>query len=107
MFNLFSIKKSDTDLGGYEFKEKFQNTPNAVLVDVRTPGEFRSGTIKGSINIDYLSSGFRQEFQKLDKNKSYFLFCRSGSRSAQACSLLAREGYKVYNLDGGIGEWPL
>jgi len=106
MFNLFSIKKKDTDLSGTEFKEKFTATPGAVLVDVRTAGEYRSGSIKGAINIDFLSPTFQKEFLKLSKSKPYFLFCRSGGRSAQACSMLAKEGYTVYNLDGGIGEWP-
>jgi rhodanese-related sulfurtransferase len=106
MFNLFSIKKKDTDLSGNEFKEKFTTTPGAVLVDVRTPGEYRSGSIKGAINIDFMSPIFQKEFLKLSKSKHYFLFCRSGGRSGQACSMLAREGYTVYNLDGGIGEWP-
>lgn len=94
------------DLSGEEFKKKFESTPGAVLVDVRTPGEYRSGTIQGARNIDFLSPDFKNEFLKLDKNKSYFLFCRSGNRSGQACRMLAKEGYKVYNLDGGIGKWP-
>jgi len=94
------------DLSGEEFKKKFESTPGAVLVDVRTPGEYRSGTIQGARNIDFLSPDFKNDFLKLDKNKSYFLFCRSGNRSGQACRMLAKEGYKVYNLDGGIGEWP-
>jgi rhodanese-related sulfurtransferase len=106
MFNLFSIKKKDTDLSGNEFKEKFTATPGAVLVDVRTPGEYRSGSIKGAINIDFMSPDFQREFLKLSKSKQYFLFCRSGGRSGQACAMLAGEGYTVYNLDGGIGEWP-
>jgi rhodanese-related sulfurtransferase len=106
MFNLFSIQRSEADLGGREFKEKFQTTSNAVLVDVRTTSEYRSGTIKGAKNIDFLSPDFKTEFLKQDKDKTYFLFCRSGGRSGQACAMLAGEGYTVYNLDGGIGEWP-
>jgi rhodanese-related sulfurtransferase len=105
MFNFFS-SKTEMDLSGEEFKKKFESTPGAVLVDVRTPGEYRSGTIQGARNIDFLSPDFKNDFLKLDKNKSYFLFCRSGNRSGQACRMLAKEGYKVYNLDGGIGEWP-
>lgn len=107
MFNLFSMgTKAYENLDGLKFKEKFTGTAGAVLVDVRTAGEFSSGTIKGAKNIDFMSPSFKEQFLKLDKNKEYFLFCRSGNRSGQACNILAKEGYKVYNLDGGIGSWP-
>lgn len=107
MFNLFSMgTKAYENLDGLEFKEKFTATSGAVLVDVRTPGEFASGTVKGAKNIDFMSSSFKEQFLKLDKNKEYFLFCRSGNRSGQACNILSKEGYKVYNLDGGVGSWP-
>ncbi len=107
MFNLFSLgAKSYEDLRGQEFQQKFAGTNGAVLVDVRTAGEFSSGSIKGAKNIDFMSSSFKDQFLKLDKSKEYFLFCRSGNRSGQACSILSKEGYKVYNLAGGIGAWP-
>lgn len=107
MFNLFSTgTKAYENLQGSTFKEKFASTKDAVLVDVRTAGEFSGGTIKGSKNIDFMSSSFKDQFLKLDKNKTYFLFCRSGNRSGQACNLLSKEGYKVYNLSGGVGAWP-
>jgi rhodanese-related sulfurtransferase len=43
---------------------------------------------------------------KLDKDKEYFVFCRSGNRSGSACKLMADQGFKVYNLAGGVGAWP-
>ena len=107
MFNLFSFgTKAYEELNGVEFKKTFKETPQAVLVDVRTPAEFKSGTIQGAKNIDYLSTSFSSQFEKLDKGKTYFLFCRSGARSGQACASLSKQGFKVYNLRGGIGAWP-
>jgi Rhodanese-related sulfurtransferase len=107
MFNLFSFgTKAYEDLRGQEFQQKFTSTKGAVLVDVRTAGEFSSGSIKGAKNIDFMSASFVEQFSKLDKSKEYFLFCRSGNRSGQACSILSKEGYKVYNLSGGVGAWP-
>lgn len=107
MFNLFSIgTKNYENLRGLEFKEKFNQSKGAVLLDVRTPGEFKGGTIKGARNIDFMSTSFSSQIATLDKSKEYFLLCRSGSRSAQACNLMAKEGFKVFNLAGGIGEWP-
>ncbi len=107
MFNLFSSRpKAYEDLNGSKFKEKYKNTEGAILVDVRTLGEFKGGSINGAKHIDFMSFNFKSEFSKLDKDKEYFLFCRSGNRSGQACSILAKEGYRVYNLGRGIGDWP-
>ena len=106
MFNFFSVKKSYEDLEGVDFKARYTGNKNGVLIDVRTPGEFRSGTIKGARNIDFMSPAFKEQFKYLDKNKEYFLFCRSGNRSGRACEILSKEGFKVYNLEDGIGAWP-
>ncbi|GIV37493.1 MAG: hypothetical protein KatS3mg032_1872 [Cyclobacteriaceae bacterium] len=106
MFGLFSRDQLYENLTGPAFRQKFSESRHAVLVDVRTPGEHRSGTIPGAVNIDYMSPNFKTEFLKLPKDRPYFLFCRSGNRSAHACALLAKEGYEVYNLKGGIVAWP-
>ncbi|WP_411275164.1 rhodanese-like domain-containing protein [Daejeonella sp.] len=53
MFNSF-FKNNENDLDGYHFRKNFQNTGNAILVDMRTPEEYKSGTILGSTNIDFL-----------------------------------------------------
>lgn len=105
MFNFFTKTKEYEDLRGTEFKTKYQ-AAKGILVDVRTPGEFQSGSIRGARNIDFMSSSFMERFTQLDKNKEYFLFCRSGARSGNACGMLVKQGYKVYNLSGGIGDWP-
>ena len=106
MFNLFNTTKAYPDLAGHEFKNKWKAAGQPALIDVRTRDEFKAGTLPGATNIDFFSPSFREQFGKLDKSKEYFLFCRSGNRSGQACKLLAREGYKVHNLAGGIGAWP-
>lgn len=107
MFNIFkSVPKNYEDLDGKSFKAKFEETPDAKLLDVRTPAEFSSGTIRGAQNIDVTSPQFQSALKTLDKDKEYFLFCRSGNRSGSACKIMADEGFKVYNLAGGIGAWP-
>lgn len=106
MFNIFSSKtKAYKDSRGEEFKGELEKT-NGILIDVRTAGEFASGTVSGAKNIDVMSPNFKSAINKLDKNREYFLFCRSGNRSAQACDLMSKEGFKVHNLKGGIDEWP-
>lgn len=105
MFNTF-FKKAYEDLNGTEFKHVFQNTPDSVILDVRTPSEFNSGNIPGAINIDIMSYEFHDKIAELDKSKTYFIYCRSGNRSGQACNIMSDMGYKTYNLVGGIGAWP-
>lgn len=105
MFQSF-IKKSYEDLNGMTFKQNFQNTSNAVLLDVRTPSEFNSQNIPGAINIDIMSYEFHDKVAELDKSKTYFIYCRSGNRSGQACHMMSELGFNTYNLVGGIGAWP-
>ena len=93
------------NLGSRVFEQKFNEHPNAVLVDVRTPVEFQRERIPNAINIDVISGGFLKQIATLDKTKTYFVYCRSGGRSAQACSVMANEGLIVYNLSGGISNW--
>lgn len=108
MFGLFGLgTKNYEELRGAEFKAKYKATPGAVLIDVRTQGEFRSGSIPGARNIDIMSANFAQQISTLDKNKEYFLFCRSGNRSGQACNMMAKQGFKVHNLAGGVSDWPV
>ena len=103
---MFTSLNNVEQLSGRDFKQKFEKSSNSVLLDVRTPGEFSSGSLPNARNIDYLSGRFEAEINKLDKTKEYFVFCRSGARSAQACQILHSIGIQCYNLQGGIGQWP-
>ena len=108
MFGLFKTKKNYSDINGREFKAKLEETPKPVLIDVRTAGEFKQGAIKGAINIDIMSGNFAQRIAQLDKTKTYLLYCRSGNRSGQACSIMANNGFtNLYNLSGGIMNYPV
>jgi len=81
-------------------------TEKPVLLDVRTPGEFATGTIKGSRNIDFHSPDFEEQIAKLDKSKTYLVYCRSGNRSGQSLPMFEKlKLSKLYHLDGGIKAW--
>jgi rhodanese-related sulfurtransferase len=84
-----------------------ENNKNLIVIDTRTKEEYESGHVKNSINIDFFNPNLREELNKLDKNKIYLLYCRSGSRSEQVGFLMKEElGFKeVYNLIGGVLEW--
>lgn len=84
-----------------------KNDDNAFMLDVRTPQEFEEGYIPGAVNIDiYLGQGFLEELGKLDKSKNYYVYCRSGARSGQACAIMNSIGIEnAYNLEGGFMNW--
>ena len=84
-----------------------EQTSASVILDVRTAEEFESGYIKGALNMDIREgSDFVASIETLDKSKSYFVYCRSGARSWQACQLMSQLGFSaVYNLDGGVLAW--
>ncbi len=77
-----------------------------VLIDVRTPGEFNAGHLDKAMNIDWLGDSFSSEFEKIEKNQTIYLYCKSGKRSADATKFLDSLGYKnVVNLEGGYIAW--
>ena len=80
---------------------------NAVILDVRTLQEFNEGHIPGALNIDiYKGQLFLDEIRKLDISKSYYIYCRTGVRSARACSVMQQLGFNnTYNLVGGYVKW--
>lgn len=95
------------DLSQEEWAEQLQNDANAVVLDVRTAEEIEEGYIPNSTNIDiYLGQGFLDELQKLDKDKNYYVYCRSGNRSGQACAIMNSIGIEnTFNLEGGFMNW--
>jgi rhodanese-related sulfurtransferase len=90
-----------------DWKTQLENDNEAVLLDVRTEEEVEEGYIPNAKNIDiYKGQGFINEVEKLDKSKHYYIYCRSGKRSSQACTLLDQMGFsETYNLIGGFSEW--
>ncbi|MDZ7935825.1 MAG: rhodanese-like domain-containing protein [Emticicia sp.] len=91
----------------YSTKQLITETSNAVILDVRTLAEHKQGGIDGAINIDIMESSFTQKVATLDKDKTYFVFCRSGNRSGSACEMMSKNGFKnLYNLSGGMMHWP-
>lgn len=79
---------------------------NFVILDVRTPEEFLGEHIENAVNLDYYSDTFRNDLDKLDKNKTYLIYCRSGSRSEKALNIMKELDFReVYNMSGGIIKW--
>lgn len=69
------------------------------IVDVRTAAEFQEDHVAGALNIDVLDSSFQEKISKLDPEKTYGVYCRSGARSGNAQSIMKKLGFKkVINL---------
>ena len=80
--------------------------PRFVLLDVRTPKEFGEERIAGAVMIDYLSAAFRDEMAKLDREKTYLVYCRTGNRSKGALKIMRELGFRnVLHLATGITKW--
>lgn len=95
------------DLSQNEWVSKLGNDNKAVIIDVRTDEEWQDGYIENAIHIDiYKGQGFIYEVDALDKTKNYFVYCKAGGRSAQACSIMNQLGFETtYNLVGGMMNW--
>lgn len=86
---------------------QYEADTNAAILDVRTEDECNQGMIPNSTNIDiYEGQAFIDKLQELDKTKNYYVYCRSGARSAKACEMMNELGFEnAFNLLGGIIEW--
>lgn len=89
-----------------EFVSQLKASPGAMLIDVRTPGEFQGGHLASAVNYQLNSPEFKQKTAALDKKKPVFVYCLSGARSNAAAQQLALMGFdKVYDMAGGMMQW--
>lgn len=111
---LFSLSKNTEDLSFIDVDTKQaeelinENLDNSdfILIDVRSPQEYNDGYIKNAININYYDSDFSEQLDKLDKDKTYLIYCRSGNRSRRALEKMQDLKFKkVYHLKNGYSSW--
>ncbi|MEN9449221.1 MAG: hypothetical protein RJA25_2511 [Bacteroidota bacterium] len=99
-------QNAEQSLDAKAFSDKIKKSPEVVILDVRTPGEFAGGFIEKAQNIDYNGPEFADKVAGLDKDKTYLVYCLSGARSAGAAGYMRSNGFKhVINLKGGILAW--
>lgn len=103
--NLLASMEPFNNLSASDWKDA-QASQSGKILDVRTAGEFSDSYIKGAQNIDVNSPDFMEKIGALDKEVPYFVYCRSGMRSANAMNIMRQSGFNtVYNLEGGIMGW--
>ncbi len=93
-----------TNINIDKFKELMKEDGVCVL-DVRTLDEFENGFIADAVNYDFFDINFRDDILKLDREKKYLIYCRSGQRSSQAMSFMKSNGFTCFNLINGVLGW--
>lgn len=89
-----------------QFNQGLADAKDIILLDVRTADEFNAGHLDGAINIDFYSPNVKDEFSKLDKDKTVYIYCRSGGRSGKSAAILKDLCFKdVKDMEGGYMAW--
>ena len=91
----------EIDISPEDFKQKMEKD-RGVIIDVRTHGEYNEGHLKeADMQHDYLNGEFQKQLGSLDRDKTYYLYCRSGNRSGKAARIMKMQGFEnVYNVGG-------
>lgn len=88
------------------FIDQAKADTTSILLDVRTPKEYSEGHLANALQLDYLNTeAFDAGIKQLDKSRTYYIYCRSGRRSHGACLKMKKQGFKVYDMEGGILNW--
>jgi rhodanese-related sulfurtransferase/protein-disulfide isomerase len=87
--------------------EENAGNPDFVILDIRTASEFQEGHLRDAVNsVDFGSTSLERDLEKLDKNKTYLIYCDTGNRSDLALMTFEAKRFKrVYDLRGGIKGW--
>ena len=106
---LFANAQSQSEVEVLEpqaFIERVKADTSAIILDVRQPEEFAEGHLAQAINLDWLNQTvFINGLAKLNKQKTYYVYCRSGRRSQAAAGKLKAEGFQVIDLKGAYLHW--
>lgn len=101
----FSFAQTSQTLSARSFGAQLEKDTNKVLIDVRTPEEFKQGHLPHAENINWNDKDFVINVTDFYKNKNIYLYCLSGGRSTKAANLLSAKGYHVFELEGGLLKW--
>lgn len=104
LFSAFSSKTPAATMDVAQLRNHLDAGEVTLLVDVRSPAEFKSGHVPGAVNIPLQRIGQATELAA-HRDATIHLICQSGARSGRAQSLLARQGFSTINILGGTGAW--
>lgn len=94
------------ELNCKDFESKITSDNDFLLVDVRTPKEYRNGHMQNAINVSYFHSWFTDSIKKLDHSKTIYMYCQTQHRSPLASRKMKKMGFKkIVDLKGGFMKW--
>ena len=94
------------NLSTERFKAIIANEKNGMIIDLRTAAEIGKGFIKGSVPLDFLAKDSKNNIDKLDKNKTYYIYSADGSIAADAAAYMEKQNFKrIYTLEKGFSDW--
>jgi phage shock protein E len=100
-----SPANTQNHLTAAETRSLLKSNKEVVILDVRTPDEFKQGHIKGARNINFYDDNFEQQISRLDTSKTYLMYCASGNRSGKATNLMTGKNFNnVYNSKAGFAD---
>jgi rhodanese-related sulfurtransferase len=100
------VLKDVTAEEAFDIIKSNAENPDFVVLDVRTPDEFNDGHLENAGNIDFYAGTFKDELSKLDKNRTYLIYCSTGNRSGKSLKIMKGMGFTaVYNMLGGFKGW--
>lgn len=89
-----------------EAAQLIEENPDFIVLDVRTPIEYKHSKIENAVNINYYSFSFKKQIEKLDRDKTYIVHCQTGVRSGKTLPIMLRAGFKnLIHMDGGMKGW--
>ncbi|MFT7118718.1 MAG: rhodanese-related sulfurtransferase [Flavobacteriales bacterium] len=96
-----------TDLNNQEWKEQTAQDTKGFIIDVRTDEEVSEGIIPSALHYDiFKPQEFMNAMNNMDADQNYYVYCRAGSRSMQACQIMEQLGLKnTFNLTAGYSKW--
>ena len=107
MLVLLAVPALARDISVQDAAALLQNPPQGlVILDVRTPAEFREGHLPGAVNMDYFGGPFETQIQSLPKTAPVLLYCRTGNRSGSAYDVMTKAGIgNILHMHEGITKW--
>ena len=105
-FSISLSAQNVRDVDAETFK-KLMKDKKSIVIDLRTPDEIKTkGKIKNALELDFLALDAEDKLKKLDKKKTYLIYCAGGGRSGDCKDLMAKEGFSnVANLAKGFDDW--
>ncbi|MCK4654840.1 MAG: rhodanese-like domain-containing protein [Candidatus Cloacimonetes bacterium] len=100
------IIKKLTPEEAFQLIQQNSNNPDFIILDLRPPKKYIKAKIKNAINFDYNNENFDDNLEKLDKNKTYFIYCTFGLKSNITIELMEELSFReVYCINEGLIKW--